>query len=174
MAAADAKAAGQELIGKVADHFFTDEFQAVIDGFISEHCRTFYGCLDAQVEGEDNKLEYWAVYQEFVKLFEAKLDEFLKAESSSSSEFYSLCKAVSNSGNDWGEDATFINLLVATSDYESFLRLMKEEAQEAQEMEEREALKKAEAAADEAGEGSGAASDSKGDEAEAKARDEYK
>lgn len=136
----------------------------VIDAFISENVDAFIGCEDTQVSGEDNKLEYWTVYQEFVKLFEAKLGEFLAEEDSTPAEFYRVCKAVSNSGNDWGDDATFINLLVATSDYGAFLGLMKEEAAEAAEIREREARKKAEAAErEEASEGKGGEAADEGD-----------
>jgi hypothetical protein len=71
---------------------------------------------------------YWNAYQKFITLIESKLDAFLSAEGSSTPEFYALCKSVSKSGNDWGDDAVFINLLLAASEYSSFLSLMREEA----------------------------------------------
>lgn len=76
-----------------------------------------------------------------------------------------MCKRVSNSGNNWGDDATFINLLVATSDYGSFIRLMKEEADDAKDFDDR----------DDAAEESKDDEEGKGDEeAAAKAASEKK
>jgi hypothetical protein len=45
------------LVSRVATHFFTDSFQGVVDEFIRRNCAIFIDVTDAQIEGEDNKLE---------------------------------------------------------------------------------------------------------------------
>ncbi len=58
-----------------------------------------------------------SAYQEFVALFEAKLEAFLAAEGTSAAEFYRVAREVTTKGDEWGDDAVFINLLLASSDY---------------------------------------------------------
>lgn len=96
---------------------------------------------------------------------------FLTKEGTTPSKFYSLCKAVTRKGDEWSEAATFVNLLVATSEYPAFLALMADEARDAKERREGEAIaaeRAAKQAGDEdgddaggAGGGAGAQSDSK-------------
>ena len=50
--------AADPLLAKVASHFFTDEFQSVIDEFIRRNCRAFVDVTDEQIDGAENKLEY--------------------------------------------------------------------------------------------------------------------
>lgn len=56
--------------------------------------------------------------------------EFLDAEGSTSAEFFAACKAATSSAK-LGPETVFVNLLLATSDYPSFLQLMKSEADDA-------------------------------------------
>ena len=44
-----------------------------MDDFVSEYCDRFIDVTDEQLRGEDNNLEYWSIYQEFLKEFESKL-----------------------------------------------------------------------------------------------------
>lgn len=56
--------------------------------------------------------------------------EYLAREGVTSADFFAAAKAATDAG-DVGPEAVFVNLLLATSDYQSFLMLMKAEADEA-------------------------------------------
>lgn len=69
--------------------------------------------------------QYYETYQEFLKLFEGKLEAVIDKEGSTTREFYEMCKKASRTG---GSNAMFVNLLLATSEYSTFLELMRGEA----------------------------------------------
>lgn len=73
--------------------------------------------------------QYYETYQEFLKLFEGKLEAVIDKEGSTTREFYEMCKKASRTGGSkWEHDAMFVNLLLATSEYSTFLELMRGEA----------------------------------------------
>src|SRR6056300_610003 len=83
----------QQVLCRISEHFFTSgayvsrllkcypilthpgtEFQDAIDEFVREHAIKFQNVTDEQLKGEDNKLEYWSIYQGFLLQFEEKLN----------------------------------------------------------------------------------------------------
>lgn len=86
-----------------------------VEEFANKHCDIF------EIDEEEQKLEYTNVYNKFLKLFEAKVEEMLKENGVSPQQFYMECKKLSDAG-----DQEIVEFLLALSDYEVFLNMMKE------------------------------------------------
>ena len=130
-----------DLIELARDHFFSEDFQAELDAFIATHCRPFAAVTDEQLAlGRDIAVEHdmalWSTYLEFQALFEAKIESFLSARDTTVQDFFEVCKVRSADAADCGGASQFIDLLLATSDYGSFLLLMREEGADALENDE--------------------------------------
>jgi hypothetical protein len=59
------------------------------------------------------------------------LPEVLKSEGTSSDEFLVICREVRAEGNEYSDGAMIINLMLATTEYDTFLTMMRDEGREA-------------------------------------------
>ncbi|CAK4649327.1 hypothetical protein LEN26_015551 [Aphanomyces euteiches] len=120
--ASDAKE-GPTIIDRVVGFFFENEdFCKALDHFADNHCDIF------DVESEEMQLEYTDLYQQFTKLFEDKIEEFIEAQGSSVKEFYKLVKKAHDK-DPHGTIATYSRMLVATTDFDVFVLMMKQAKQ---------------------------------------------
>jgi hypothetical protein len=120
---------GKGLIARVAARCFSDDFQSVVSKFIDNKVGLFLDATEAEIEAGENKLEWYAAYQEWVAIFDKVLSELLVAEGASEEEFSEEAERVMESGAE-GAEADFLRLLQGGSEYPAFLRMMKDEADE--------------------------------------------
>lgn len=122
MAGPEARERMEQAMKKIEDFYFGDDPDAgeqLFKRFAVKHSQHFRPGMNPF--GEENKLEYTAAYQEFQELFEKKLDELISSEGLTVPQFFNLINEASSSDEDC---AVFIQILLAVSDYPSFMEMM--------------------------------------------------
>ena len=112
-----------EIISKVQEFFFADDSLAKsFEAFVKEKA----GIIDA--ESSEYKLEYTLIYDEFKSIFEAQIEGFIvKKLGVSINRFYEALKVKTDEDADCNA-AVFGQILLAVSDFDVFMTMMKEEA----------------------------------------------
>ena len=72
----------------------TQDFQRVLDDFITSHGEEFEGLTEDELSGKDNSVKYHESYQKFLSAYEGELEGFLKDEGVTGDEFTALCEQV--------------------------------------------------------------------------------
>ena len=123
--------ASGDIFDKVKIFCMSSGFEREFESFAERHVERFMGTLDMQ-PGDEQSLEYHTVYQEYLSEFEGKIVEFIAEAGSSVEEFHRLSQQVLALDADEDDfDPTrrfFIEALLATTEYDIFMGLMKEEA----------------------------------------------
>ena len=103
--------------------------------FIDRHCRKFAGLTEADVAGAtEQRVDHWAVYQQFEALFESELERICETEGTTSAALYAEVKRLRKEDTVEGAEADiFVALVLSASEYPAFLALMKAEADDAKE-----------------------------------------
>ena len=112
---------GQALVLRVQEYFYgDDELSLLFERFIADKS----SCVD--LDSEEYKLDYTAVYEEFKALFELKLSSFIEDTLGVSVEdFYEALQAKSRE-DEWGMEAVFAQILVGVTDFDVFMQMMRE------------------------------------------------
>ncbi|KAL9642523.1 hypothetical protein ABK040_011090 [Willaertia magna] len=105
-----------DVVYEVMSYLMDEQFGDIVEDFCLQHCDIF------DVNTEEQKFEYTNVYNKFLKLFENKLEEFLKQRKVTPQEFFVECKRL----QDEEDDNEIIDFLTALSDYQVFIGVMKE------------------------------------------------
>ncbi len=91
--------------------------------FYAEHAESF---IDAPqtISGEQN-LEFYSLFQRYLKLYENQLQDYIESLSVSPAAFYRECAHVKNDPEIKDKKLLyFVDYLIAASDYESFYKVM--------------------------------------------------
>tara|TARA_B100000780_G_scaffold275377_1_gene241881 strand:+ start:1084 stop:1572 length:489 start_codon:yes stop_codon:yes gene_type:complete len=138
----------EDILQKAAEFFMGEEFQDAIDQFVNENYRLFsdqteiYADVDhCDSDSEEylqqnitrgHGLEQHAAYQQFQELFEYKLETFVQKQGINRAGFLRQCKnAISDDAQGIENMGTvFVDLLLATSEYEGFVTMMATQAKE--------------------------------------------
>lgn len=75
----------------------------------------------------EHPLQFHDVYREYLSRFENKIESFIVKEGYDPVAFYSECKDIIENGEVFGMKRFFVEALLATSEYDSFFMLMKNE-----------------------------------------------
>ena len=113
---------------RIEDFYFGDDEAAgerMFSRFAGKHARHFAPGVAAE-EGE-NKLEYTTAYEEFVQLYEGKLEEFIGAEGLTVERFFEQVKKDAKQDED---TAVFVHVILALADYGTFVDMMASYCQE--------------------------------------------
>ena len=100
-----------------------DPFSDVFRDFFNEHAAAF---IDAPqtISGEQN-MEYYSLFQRYLKLYENQLLDYIESLNVSMEEFYRELAEVSNDPEIKDKKLLhFVNYLIACTDYESFYKVM--------------------------------------------------
>jgi hypothetical protein len=137
-----------EILQKAAEFFMGEEFQDAIDAFVHRHYSIFADQTElyADVDHSDSESdEYLALgitrghstqqheaFAQFQQLFEEKLETFVERQGVDRQGFLRACKqAVSDDAQGIENMGTvFVDLLLATSEYEGFVTMMATQAKE--------------------------------------------
>ena len=112
-----------EMISKVQEFFFADDsLTRLFEAFVKEKA----GIID--IESSEYKLEYTQVYDEFKAIFEVQIEGFIVNKLGVSiNRFYEALKSRTDEDAD-SSAAVFGQILLAISDFDVFMTMMKEEA----------------------------------------------
>ena len=98
-------------------------FEDVFREFFDDHAELF---VDAPqiISGEQN-IQYYALFQKYLKLYELHLSSYIKSLDVSVEEFYAQLVEVKNDASIKDKKLLhFVNYLLACTDYESFYKVM--------------------------------------------------
>ena len=143
-----ATCAEEDILMKAAEFFMGEEFQSAIDAFVERNCPLFrhqtseYAPDEVWDEENDvflepgvtraHSLEQHEAYARFQALFEEKLECFYERNGVSARGFMKQCqRAIADA--EAGKETmgtVFVELMLATSEYEGFVTMMAREAQE--------------------------------------------
>jgi len=113
-----------KLLKEIAAYCWSNNFLDVFRNFFTEHASVFEGA--PTISGGEHNMEYFALFQIYLKLYEATLETYLKEINVSISEFYQEVRDAQNETHD-PYLLTFIDCLLASADYESFYKVMTRE-----------------------------------------------
>jgi hypothetical protein len=118
----------EELLKRVQDFFYcNDELADHFESFINRRSSV------VDLTSDEYKLEYTAVFNEYKQLFERKMEDFIVNDLKSSvQDFYFALKAKTDAPEDSSE-SVFAQILVAVTDFDIFMTMMREAAQSNQE-----------------------------------------
>jgi hypothetical protein len=122
------KLSDEELLKRVQDFFYcNDELADHFESFINRRSSV------VNLTSDEYKLEYTAVFNEYKQLFERKMEDFIINDLKSSvQDFYFALKAKTDAPEDSSE-SVFAQILVAVTDFDIFMTMMREAAQSNQE-----------------------------------------
>eukprot|EP01036_Dinobryon_divergens_P030049 gene30047-39241_t len=127
----DAKISDEEemmsLIGKVQEYFFGSEILAnTFEDFVKERSDII------DLKTEEYKLEYTAVFNEYKALFESKMEKYLEDILHSTPRKFYLALKHFRDKDEYSNESIFAQILVAVTDFDVFMTMMKEAAIEKQ------------------------------------------
>ena len=117
----------QKLLGKVREFCTSPEFEQAFESFAKEHSDVFMASLDYNSNEGEHPLEFFDVYQDYLRRFEGKIEHFIVELGFEPRDFYAECRNVLEDEDVWGSQRFFIEMLLATSEYEHFFVLMQAE-----------------------------------------------
>lgn len=92
-----------------------DSFQTKFETFFLAHALKF-------TYDEEHRLEYYEIYQEFSSMFENELEGFMRSQDMTQAEFVRRCR---NAGEEDAKVKHYIEILLSSCEYETFVKLMK-------------------------------------------------
>lgn len=119
----DSKLSDDELLKEVQEFFYCNEE-------LAEHFESFINRRSVVVDlsSEEYKLEYTAVFNEYKRLFEEKIEGFItEILKSTVQDFYYALKAKSDAVEESSE-SIFAQILIAVTDFDVFMTMMREAA----------------------------------------------
>ncbi len=118
---------GWTVVNKAIAYCTSNKFENMVDDFGRDHAQVFEDALDAKADVE-HKLEYSALHQEYMQLFESKIEAFIEQEGSTITDFYSECQDILEDKHcalfEEDENKWFVEMLTAVTDYSAFFELM--------------------------------------------------
>ena len=123
----EATITNDDLLAKVQEYFYCNEdLAALFETFVNERCHV------VDLSSEEYKLEYTTTFNEYKRLFEDKIESFITQSLKSSVEdFYYALKAKTDELEDSSE-SIFAQILIAVTDFDIFMTMMREAAVAAQ------------------------------------------
>ena len=116
------------IVAKVQTFFFEDDdFASLFETFARRNASK----IDLDDDEGAYKLEYTAVYESFQKLFEESLSKFITDQGSTLEEFYEEVRRGFEDDEE-GDVALFAKIMMATCDFDIFMQLMRETAEQVQ------------------------------------------
>ena len=114
------------LIEKVRTFCESNAFEGEFEAFAREHADLFMPLLQLQ-KGDEHPVEFYEVYNMYLSKFEKRIENFLVDQGFSSKEFFDECKEILDDDELIGTERFFIEFLLASSEYDSFIMLMRGE-----------------------------------------------
>jgi hypothetical protein len=90
--------AGETLMDRVMAYCRTRDFLKTFEDYILNHLKFFKGAeLDESGEPE-HRLEWWDIFQDYLKVFEGVMEEFIEREGGDFNAFYQECRVKQEDG----------------------------------------------------------------------------
>ena len=110
------------IVAKVGRYFFEDSsFSQTFEQWVSKNAPR----IDPSLSDDEYPLEYTTLYEEFKKLYEGLLEDYIEREGSSTEAFYAELREATERDEDSSE-ALMGQIMLATTDFDVFMLMMKE------------------------------------------------
>ena len=110
------------IVAKVGRYFFEDSsFSQTFEAWVSKNAPR----IDPSLNDDEYPLEYTTLYEEFKKLYEGLLEDYIEREGSSTEAFYAELREATERDEDSSE-ALMGQIMLATTDFDVFMLMMKE------------------------------------------------
>merc|ERR1712224_252169 len=118
----DAKDAKEDsILAKVGRYFFEDSsFSQTFEAWVSKNAPR----IDPALSDDEYPLEYTTLYEEFKKLYEGLLEDYIERGSSTEAFYAELREAMER--DDDSSEALMGQIMLATTDFDVFMLMMKE------------------------------------------------
>ena len=114
------------LMDRVMAYCRTRDFLKIFEDYILNHLKYFKDAeLDESGDAE-HRLDWWEIFQDYLKVFEGVMEEFIEREGGDFNAFYQECREKQDHGDP--HEKHFLKLLLASADYKDFSRIMIREA----------------------------------------------
>jgi len=117
------------LLQRVMQFCIGNAFERDFEEFAEKNKEVFLKSLDMDEKAE-HPLEFHDVYLDYLRKFESKIERFIESTGCSTNEFYSRARELLETDQSEDVDSAvrfFLEALLATSEYENFVSLMKGE-----------------------------------------------
>ena len=109
------------LIRKVADYCWSNNFLDVFHKYFADHADAFINA--PEICGGEHNMEYYSLFQDYLKVYEDTLTKFVSSIDVSIEEFYAEVRETQEESMD-PYLRVFVDCLLASADYESFYKVM--------------------------------------------------
>ena len=110
------------IVKKVEEYFYnSDDFAQIFEDFAIKNAPK------VDLSTDECKLEYTEMYNEFHKLYEDALSEYIESQGFSIKDFYKEIRSAFNEDEN-SDVAVFAKIMMATCDFDVFVMLMREQA----------------------------------------------
>ena len=116
----------KEVLQQVIEYATGSDFEKAFEAFAEDQSSIFMDVLDLK-PGEEHPLEWHNIYIDYLNTFERKIEKFIESAGYNINDFYNAAKDIMESDTEFGEARFFLEALMATSEYEAFVSLMKGE-----------------------------------------------
>ena len=118
------------LVEKVREYFYSDGLTERMEQWAQAHC----GQIDLSLDEGESLLSYSGLFAEWCAMFEGALERFIEAQGGTVRAFYEALADGRQAGSHaaWADDALFVTMMQSTAEYEFWLEMMVETAQQAQ------------------------------------------
>jgi hypothetical protein len=116
----------ERVLEQVMSFAMSDDFEKSFEDFAEANKGAFLKSLIME-EGAEHPMEWHTIYLDYLHTFEGKIERFIGKIGFEINDFYEECKNILDDGDVWGETRFFLEALLATSEYENFVMLMKGE-----------------------------------------------
>mmetsp|Transcript_16578 Transcript_16578/g.46456 ORF Transcript_16578/g.46456 Transcript_16578/m.46456 type:complete len:135 (-) Transcript_16578:72-476(-) len=113
-------AESESIVEKVKKYFYEDDsFEATF----MEWARSNADAI--ALDKEEMRLEYTHLHESFLKFFEEQMEKFITDAGSTSEDFYRELKANIRENGE-GEDHSFVQIMMAAIEFNTFMQMMRE------------------------------------------------
>jgi hypothetical protein len=128
MSKGEEDAIADPLIRECIQYCWSRNFLDIFRAYFRKHAAPFKGYPPKRdMEQAEHQLEHWELFQDYLKLYENTLSEWLDEKGASLREFYEKVQDVKERSTD-PKEQEFIHCLLASCDYDSFYSVMVREA----------------------------------------------
>ena len=129
-ASGSSSSASHPLVESVREYFYSDGLTERMEQWAQTHCAQ----IDLSLDAGESLLSYSGLFKEWCAMFEGALETFIEGKGGTVRAFYEALADGRKPGSHaaWADDALFVTMMQSTAEYEFWLEMMVETAQQAQ------------------------------------------
>ena len=119
----------KDIVDKVMHFATSSDFEYAFERFAEENQKAFVPMMFSMGPEDEHPLAWHEVYLDYLHTFEGKIERFIESNGYKINDFYDQAREILEDDEVFGEARFFLEALLATSEYEYFVFLIKSEMQ---------------------------------------------